>query len=69
MSCKACKSENLRQLEGELTASLRGVDALKLDPVYVCQTVVVCFDCGFAELVIPESQLKLLKTGATTRGS
>jgi hypothetical protein len=61
MQCKACKSGNLQNLEGELTASLPGVDAIKVPPVYVCQDVLICLDCGFAELLIPASQLKLLK--------
>ena len=61
MQCKACKSGNLQNLEGELTASLPGLDAIKIPPVYVSQNVLVCLDCGFAELLIPASQLKLLK--------
>ena len=52
MACKACNSENLQRLDGELTASLPTLKALKVPPIYVCQSVVVCLDCGFAELVI-----------------
>lgn len=61
MGCKTCKSENLRKLEGELTASLPELKAVKVAPIYVCQNVLVCLDCGFAELLIPAGQLKLLK--------
>ena len=69
MQCKSCKSGNLQKLEGELTASLPGLDAIKVPPVYVCQDVLVCLDCGFAELLIPASQLELLKTKEPAPGS
>jgi hypothetical protein len=68
MQCKACKSGNLQKLDGELTASPPDVDAIKVPPLYVCQDVVVCLDCGFAELLIPTNQLKLLKTRAQATG-
>jgi hypothetical protein len=69
MQCKACKSGHLQKLEGELTASLPGLDALKVSPVYVCQDVLIFLDCGFAEFLIPASQLKLLKTREAAPGS
>jgi hypothetical protein len=69
MQCKACKSGNLQKLDGELTASLPGLHAIKAPPVYVCQDVLVCLDCGFAELLIPASQLELLKTREPAPGS
>jgi len=64
MLCKACKSGNLQKLEGELSASLPGINALNIPPLYVCQSVVVCLDCGFAELVIPQGELQILKKAA-----
>jgi hypothetical protein len=64
MPCKACKSENLQKLEGELSATFPNVNALNIPPIYVCQKVLACLDCGFAELVIPTSELQLLKKGA-----
>jgi hypothetical protein len=63
MACKVCGSENLQELEGELSASFPDIKRSKIPPVYVCQRVVVCLDCGFAELVIPASELELLKKG------
>ena len=61
MACKVCKSENTQKFEGELTASLSDVRGLKAPPTYICQSVLVCLDCGFAELVIPTSELRALK--------
>jgi len=61
MECKACRSENLQKFAGELTASSLSMHNLDSSPVYVCQQVVVCVDCGFAELVVPRQELELLK--------
>ena len=61
MPCKACKSENLQKFEGELTASLADPKGVRVPPVYVCQSVLVCLDCGFTELIVPASELHSLK--------
>lgn len=63
MPCKACKSDNLQRLDGELTVSSADLKGLKVAPVYVCRDVLICLDCGFAELVIPADELHLLKKG------
>lgn len=69
MPCKACKSENLQRLDGELTVSPPDPKALKVAPVYVCRSVLVCLDCGFTELIIPPDELRLLKKGKSAVGS
>lgn len=69
MACKACKSENLQKLEGELTASLPNLKDVKAPPFYVCATVLACLDCGFAEFHIPTNELQSLKRGKTSSGS
>jgi prolyl-tRNA editing enzyme YbaK/EbsC (Cys-tRNA(Pro) deacylase) len=61
MACKVCNSENLQKLEAELTASLPTPSGLNVPPIYVCKSVLVCLDCGFAELVIPTTELLSLK--------
>jgi hypothetical protein len=68
MACRVCNSENLQKLEGELTASLPGLKDLKVSPIYVCQNVLVCLDCGFAELVIPTTKLLPLKSAKAAPG-
>jgi len=69
MACKVCNSENLQRLDGELTASLPSLKAVKVPPIYVCQNVVVCLDCGFSELVIPTTDLQALKKAKAASGS
>ena len=49
MPCKSCKSENVQNLDGELTVSLPDPKGLTVPPLYVCQNVLVCLDCGFSE--------------------
>ena len=69
MACKVCKSENTQKFEGEFTASLPELKALKVPPIYVCQSILVCLDCGFAELVIPTSELQEIKKAKAAAGS
>ena len=63
MPCKACKSENLQQFDGELTASLPDLKGVSVSPVYICQRVLVCMDCGFAELIVPTNELQSMRRG------
>jgi hypothetical protein len=32
-------------------------------PVYICHSVLICLDCGFAELMVPTTELHSLKRG------
>jgi hypothetical protein len=61
MPCRACSSNNLQTLNGELTASFPSVKDVKVSPIYVCQEVHVCMDCGSAELRIPPTELEVLR--------
>jgi hypothetical protein len=69
MACRSCGSENVQKLDAELTASLPNVKAVNSAPVYACQKLLVCLDCGFAELLIPGKELQLLKDQAKAFGS
>ena len=69
MSCRKCRSDKVRQLRGELTASCSSLQALKTPPIYVCEDVIVCLDCGFAELVIPLVALQVLQKGDAAAGT
>ena len=61
MACKKCASENLQRLTAELSASALHVDKVKHPPIYVCQELLVCLDCGFSELVISAPDLEQLR--------
>jgi hypothetical protein len=63
MPCRACKSENLQRFDAELTASLPEAKGVNIAPVYICRSVLICLDCGFAELIVPANELHSLKRG------
>ena len=59
--CKKCESDNVVKLKGELTASYPTIEGIKTPPVYICQDLCVCLDCGLAEIRVPTKELELLK--------
>ena len=61
MQCRSCKSENLQKFDGELTASLPDLKSVKVPPIYACLGVVICLDCGVAELTVPTKELDSFK--------
>jgi hypothetical protein len=61
MPCKICASDNLQNFKGELTVSFPELTNLKVSPIYVCPEILVCLDCGFAELRLGAADLQLLK--------
>ena len=63
MACFACSSENRQNFSGEFIVVFPGLQRLNLHPVYACQKMLVCLDCGYTELVVPEPQLEKLKNG------
>jgi hypothetical protein len=65
MPCNGCGSGDLQKLNGELTVSFPGFHREKTPPVYVCQELWVCLDCGLTEIRIPTKELELLKKGKT----
>jgi hypothetical protein len=69
MPCKACGSDNVESFKGELTATYPTINGIKAPPVYICQELLVCLDCGFAELRVPVRELKLLKNSKQPLGS
>jgi hypothetical protein len=65
MSCRACQSDNQRNLNGEVGIHFRGLIGLNKFPVFVFPELLVCLDCGFTEFVIPQTQLgQLVKSDA-----
>ena len=63
MACRSCASEKQQNFSGELSLAFLAIEKLKNDPVYVVQKILVCLNCGFAELIVPNAQLEQLKKG------
>jgi hypothetical protein len=61
--CKRCTSVAQQDFPGEVSVNYPGMQRLNLSPVYICQDVLICLDCGFTELVIPGAELERLRVG------
>ena len=60
MACKSCRSENQRIFDAELAIHFPGLAGLNKPIVWVFPKLLVCLDCGFAEVAIPETELRVL---------
>lgn len=63
MPCKSCQSDAQETFNGEIAIHFPGLQGLKKPIVRVFPKLVVCLDCGFAEFLVPESELRLLSEG------
>lgn len=61
MSCKSCGSASVGKFPAEIAIHFSGLKNLDKPHVWMFPTLVVCLNCGYAEFVIPEHQLRLLK--------
>jgi len=64
MACKHCLSPSQQELDCELVASFPGTHRINESPVYVCQQILLCLDCGLTELFILAPELEKLRKGA-----
>jgi len=64
MTCKSCASEKQQDFSGDFSVAFRPIEKLNLTPVNFVRKVVVCLDCGYAELFVPKHELDQLKKGA-----
>ena len=60
MSCKSCHSQNQRAYSAEVAIHFPGLKGLDKPTVFVFAKLLVCLDCGFAQFVIPETELRRL---------
>lgn len=60
MICKSCGSKKLRTFLGEMALHFPGLENIDMPIVWVFGEIAVCLDCGTAQFVVPEVQLKML---------
>jgi len=60
MPCRACKSANQRAFPAEINLHFPGMQAIDTPTVWIFPEVCVCLDCGFAELMVPDAEVKTL---------
>jgi hypothetical protein len=60
LRCKSCGSGNQKKFIGEMGIRSPGLKGLDKPIVFVFPELIVCLDCGTAEFVVPEVELRLL---------
>lgn len=63
IGCVRCSSKNLGKFSAEMNIHFPGYEGLTEPTVWVFPQLTVCFDCGYAECSIPESELQRLVDG------
>jgi hypothetical protein len=69
MQCKLCGAVNTSRFIAEMGIRSPGLKNIEKPIVWVFPEVIVCLDCGAAEFVVPEAELRLLtKSDAAAAG-
>lgn len=63
MACKSCGSDKQNEFTAEIAIHFPGLEGLKRPIVWVFPELLVCLNCGNAELVVPEGELRVLGKG------
>jgi hypothetical protein len=63
MACKVCASDNQQNFPVEMHVGFPGIKRVGLSSVYISRLLLVCLDCGHADLLIPATKLERLKEG------
>jgi hypothetical protein len=66
MSCRSCASVSQSKFPGEIGIHFPGLKDIDKPVVWVFPELVVCLDCGTAEFVVPEAELRQLGKGDST---
>jgi hypothetical protein len=60
MACRSCGSKNLTKFAAETTVHILGLENVDKPTVLIFPKLLVCMDCGFTELKMADSELRLL---------
>lgn len=63
MICKRCSSDHQSEFTSEMNLHFPGYEGLTKPTVWLFPKVFICLDCGFAEFIVPETDLPQLKNG------
>jgi hypothetical protein len=59
--CKHCLAQSQREFSGELALHFKGLAGLDKPIVWLFPNLLVCLQCGFAELTVPKQELQVLR--------
>lgn len=62
MACKRCASDNQKDFGAEINIHFPRREGLDKGSVLVFPQIVICFNCGFAEFSVSETELRRLAT-------
>jgi hypothetical protein len=65
-SCRSCQSANQSMFNGEIAIHFPGLKGLEKPIVWVFPKLPVCLNCGLAEFVVPEAELRQLEENDDT---
>jgi hypothetical protein len=60
MKCALCASDNQAEFSSEIHIHFRFRKNLDKPGVFIFPKVLVCLDCGFSPVIIPEAELREL---------
>ena len=60
MACWSCGSSNSKKFESEISIHFPQIKDAHKRPVLVFPDLIVCLDCGEANFVVPQTELKRL---------
>lgn len=60
VECKLCGSKNRKKFPGEILVHFPGLKNIDKPAVFVFPELVICLECGFAEFVVQEAELRQL---------
>ena len=66
-TCASCQSENQKTFASEIAIHFPGLEGLEKPIVWVFPKISVCLDCGMAQVIVPERELEVLRTGAPVK--
>lgn len=66
LHCLVCGSEDVRNFTAEALIHLPGFKNLDKPGVLVFPTLLICLDCGMAQFVVPDAELRRLAGHGST---
>jgi hypothetical protein len=69
MARNECACKNYEEFASELAIHFAGIEGLKKPLLFIYPKLRICMDCGDADFIVPEKDLKVLATGVPVDGT